>query len=106
MGFGQFVGNALFAPLGVLLPHGNDLLFDAGIGAVGLLGGRTGEVLQRGVAARLEARFPIIEGPATNMSGPTGQRDVASRLPGLEEEPALRGRRERKMDAFGHGAAS
>ncbi len=106
MGFGQFVGNAHFAPVRMLVPKGNDLLFERRIGSVRLFGCGTGELMERSIAAGVEAGFPVIEGAAADMGSATGQRDVATRLPGLEEEPALRGRRERKMDAFGHGAAS
>jgi hypothetical protein len=106
MGFGQFVRNALFAPVGMRLPHGYDLLFERLLGAVRLFGCGTGELLQRGIAAGVEAGFPVIEGAAANMGGATGQRDIATRLPGFEEQPTLLGRRQRKMDVFGHAVRS
>ena len=36
------------------------------------------------------------------MGGATGQGDIATRFPGLEQQPALLSRGEREMDAFGH----
>jgi len=63
----------------MLLPQRDDLLFDRGIGAARPLGRHRGELLQRSVAALLEAPFPIVDGPATNMGGATGQGDIATR---------------------------
>jgi hypothetical protein len=106
VGFGELIGEALLAPSGMLLPQRDDLLFDRGIGTVRLFGRHTGELMERGIAARIEARFPIVEGSAPDMGGTTGQGDVATRLSGLEQQPALLSRGERKMDAFGHAGRS
>ena len=70
------MGTALFAPIGVLMPKSNDLLFEHWIVPVGLFGCGTGELLQH----RIAAGFPIVEDGVANMGDVTGHGDIATRL--------------------------
>lgn len=89
VGFGKFVGDALFAPGGMRLAQRDHLLSD-GVGrAARVLGRPAGELLQGRVPASREAGLPHIEGTSAYMGGTTGQGDIARRLPGFEQEAAL-----------------
>ena len=82
IGFGEFVGNALLAPGRMLLAQIDHLL------------------LQRGIPTGDEARFPGIEGAPAHVGSLTSQIDNPGGFPGLEQQPALLGRGQGKMDTF------
>jgi hypothetical protein len=100
IGFGQFVGQALLAPVGMLLAECDHLLFDDSRSAPGALGCSAGKLLQGRIAALLEAGFPDIEGTAPDVGGTTGEIDIAGRFPRLEQQAPLLGRGQGKMDVF------
>jgi hypothetical protein len=56
-----------------------------------------GELLQTCIARSEEARLPLREGAPSDVGDRTGVRDVAGRLPGFEQEPALGRRGEREI---------
>ena len=105
VGFGEFVGDALFAPGGMRLAQRDDLLLDRCWCPAGRFGGTTGKMLQGGISASDKARLPDIEGPPPHVGRATCQGDVARRFPCLEQEPPLLRRCERKMDMLVHETA-
>ena len=73
VGFGQLIGNAKLAPIGVLTSQVNHLLFDLECRPVGILGRMALEVLQCFIAIAFEARFPIVKGALPNVSFTTAR---------------------------------
>jgi len=100
MGFGEFIGNPVLAPVRMVAPQGNHLLLDGFIKPAGALGRPTGKRFERRIASGSKARLPILEGRAADMGGAASELDIATGFPGLKQQPALLRRSHRKMDAL------
>ncbi len=100
MDFGEFIGNAVLAPVGMVAPPGNHLLLNGRIEPPCALGRPRGKRFERRIATGGKARLPIIEGRAADMGGAAGEVDIAGRFPSLKQQPALLRRSHRKMDAL------
>ena len=84
VGFGQLIGNAAFTPGGMRGPERHNLGGNAGIRPGGMLRRRAGEVLKGGIPALVEAGFPVVERPPSDVGGATGEQHIAAGLPGFK----------------------
>lgn len=84
----------------MVLAQGNGLLGDWVGRAACVFGGAAGKVIQGDYAAGAETQFPGVKGAAPDMRGTARQCDIAGSLPSLEQQPPLRGGRQRKVNSL------